>query len=438
MTDSPPLPAVDSRAPHSPGTQARSRRAILAGAVGGIGALAATIIGGASRTQAAAGSPMIIGSSTNNAGSSNTILTTNSSVIAFELIQNGLGTALMGYTTPTAGTGRGVYGRTDSPNGDGVQARNAGAAGTGAGIRAFGGNNVGVEATTGVASGRAVRGVNSAPSGTAYAIHGRSNSPDGVGVVGYNGATVGDFATGVGGVTTSSTGAGVVGVAASLSGANQGVWGETGSPDGIGAVGYAYATSGSNVGVLAQSNSAAGWAGVFVGNVDVSGSITAASANAAIKSFKIDHPLDPANKYLVHSCVESNERLNAYSGTATTDANGEANVQLPTYFAALNRDARYQLTPVGAAMPGLHVGSEIAKGSFVIAGAEPHSKVCWQVVGTRHDAYSEAHPLQVEPQKAATERGRYLHPIENGQPLTKGLGLRIRRQANVDAASLER
>jgi hypothetical protein len=91
----------------------------------------------------AAGATMIIGSEANNAGSANTQLLTNSSVVAFKLLQNGPGTALMGYTTPITGTTRGVYGRVDSPNGDGVQGRNAGPAGTGAALRGYGGENAG-------------------------------------------------------------------------------------------------------------------------------------------------------------------------------------------------------------------------------------------------------------------------------------------------------
>jgi hypothetical protein len=35
----------------------------------------------------------------------------------------------------------------------------------------------------------------------------------------------------------------------------------------------------------------------------------------------------------------------------TTDANGEAVVELPEWFEALNRDFRYQLTPIGGAGP---------------------------------------------------------------------------------------
>ncbi len=70
------------------------------------------------------------------------------------------------------------------------------------------------------------------------------------------------------------------------------------------------------------------------------------SFSAPIKAFRIDHPLDPANKELWHSCVESPDMLNIYSGTITTDAAGYATVVLPPYFAAANTDPRYQLTVI--------------------------------------------------------------------------------------------
>jgi len=192
----------------------RSRRALLVGALGGVGALAANLFGGPSRADAAPGSPLIIGSSANNAGTSNTVLTTASSVVAFELIQNGPGTSLMGYVTPSTGTTRGVYGRSDSVNGDGVQARNAGGAGTGAGLRAFGGNNHGVIASTANVDRYAVYGSNSAATGDGVA---GQAGVGGSGVIGFSTGGNGVYGTsdvfGVHGVTTGAGGSGVRGEA---------------------------------------------------------------------------------------------------------------------------------------------------------------------------------------------------------------------------------
>jgi hypothetical protein len=127
----------------------RSRRAILAGALGGIGALAATVIGGASRAQAAAGSPLIMGSTTNNAGISNTTLTTASSGTGLLVTQNGTGTALRGSAVGagsiagffTAQNGTGISGVTGNPISHGVFGENNGAVGSGGAMRANGHSN---------------------------------------------------------------------------------------------------------------------------------------------------------------------------------------------------------------------------------------------------------------------------------------------------------
>jgi len=142
--------------------------------------------------------------------------------------------------------------------------------------------------------------------------------------------------------------------------------------------------------------------GRVTGNLTVSGT----------KSFKIDHPLDPANKYLYHASLESSEVLNFYSGNATLDAKGEATVQLPNWFEALNRDFRYQLTAIGAAAPGLHIAQEIQNHSFRIAGGAAAMKVSWQVTAVRQDAWERAHPMAVEVQKPLGERGYYINPRE--------------------------
>ena len=75
--------------------------------------------------------------------------------------------------------------------------------------------------------------------------------------------------------------------------------------------------------------------------------MSAAQSLPAVKDFKIDHPLDPANKYLLHASVESSEMMNIYTGNVTTDGQGEAMVHLPDWFEVLNTDFRYQLTVIG-------------------------------------------------------------------------------------------
>ena len=81
--------------------------------------------------------------------------------------------------------------------------------------------------------------------------------------------------------------------------------------------------------------------------------------------------------------------MNIYNGNVTLDDKGEATVQMPDYFQALNQDFRYQLTAIGAPGPNLYIAEEIANNQFKIAGGQPGSKVSWQVTGIRHDPYSQ-------------------------------------------------
>jgi hypothetical protein len=162
--------------------------------------------------------------------------------------------------------------------------------------------------------------------------------------------------------------------------------------------------------------SAAGNKVTVNGNLNVTGSITAGT-----KDFKIDHPLDPANKYLYHTSVESPDMMNIYNGNIVLDANGEAEIQLPNWFEALNQDFRYQLSCIGGFAP-VYVAKEIENNSFRIAGGTQGLKVSWQVTGIRHDAYAEAHRSPIEVEKPAEERGHYLRPELFGASQDKAIG----------------
>lgn len=199
----------------------------------------------------------------------------------------------------------------------------------------------------------------------------------------------------------------VVGMAGNSSLPTRGVYGWVNSNADGAAAGYFHAdrSSGRTYAVYGLNDSPAGYAGYFDGNVHVAGTLTKSAG-----SFKIDHPLDPANRYLMHSFVESPDMKNVYDGVIELDEMGEAWVELPTYFDALNRDFRYQLTPIGGPAPGLYVAREVEDNRFQIAGGEPGLKVSWQVTGIRQDPYAEAHRIPVEPMKPEGERGTYLHP----------------------------
>jgi hypothetical protein len=140
------------------------------------------------------------------------------------------------------------------------------------------------------------------------------------------------------------------------------------------------------------------------GNVTVYGNLSKGGG-----SFKIDHPLDPRNKYLYHSFVESTDMMNIYNGNITTDASGFATVEMPDWFEALNREFRYQLTVIGQFAQAI-ISREIENGRFTIQSDKPAVKVSWQVTGIRKDAYAEKNRIQVEEDKPAAEKGTCLHP----------------------------
>jgi hypothetical protein len=175
---------------------------------------------------------------------------------------------------------------------------------------------------------------------------------------------------------------------------------------------------GSNDGIVASGPN---FAGAFQGRVQVTSDLeVSGTISKGGGGFRIDHPADPAGKYLAHSFVESPEMLNVYAGTAVTDGNCEVTVTLPGYFQVLNRDHRFQLTPIGQlALATVTCG--IRQGSFTIRTDKPHVTVCWQVTGVRQDQWAQAHPVQVEEDKAEQDHGWFLHPELHGQPPARNL-----------------
>jgi hypothetical protein len=265
-------------------------------------------------------------------------------------------------------------------------------------------------------------------SGFTFGVWGSSASNQGRGVLGQ---AVGNASVGVlGEIGSGGVGVGVQGKA--LPGSNgQGVWGETFAqagangfgPDGVDGLSHSSVGSGvfayndSTGDALAARNQSGGLAGDFLGDVEVDGNLSKSGG-----SFKIDHPLDPANKYLYHSFVESPDMMNIYNGTATTDGQGIATVRMPEWFEALNRDFRYQLTVIGQFAQAI-VGSEMADRTFTIQTDKPKVKVSWQVTGIRQDAWANAHRIPVELQKANSDRGLYLHPEVFGASAEKSIAL---------------
>ena len=251
-------------------------------------------------------------------------------------------------------------------------------------------------------------------SGADTGVYGYSPSGTGVG-----GTSDGDYGDGVFGYSTGSDGRGVYGKSTGEYGT--GVYGENDASQAFGV----YGQSDSGYGVYGVGNV---YAGYFQGDVTVTGTLTSGT-----KDFKIDHPLDPAHKYLYHASVESDKMENVYNGHVTTDAQGTATVTLPGWFQSLNGDFEYQLTVLGQFAQAV-VSQEIQDNRFTIKTDHPNVKVSWQVTGVRHDAFALAHPLQVEQDKPEGEQGLYQNPEAFGLTAERGIGY-ARRQSHARPAA---
>jgi hypothetical protein len=241
-------------------------------------------------------------------------------------------------------------------------------------------------------------------------VRGNSKSIEGIGVEGVAETTTGEN-IGVRGESASKTGKGVYGEATSDAqfATAVGVQGVSASQFGKGVFGIASHTYGINYGVFGRTESPNGFAGYFQGRVHVAGFLSKAAG-----AFKIDHPLDPENKTLSHSFVESPDMMNIYNGIVTLGKDGTAEVTLPEWFEALNREFRYQLTTIGGFAP-VYVAKKVSGNRFQIAGGKAGLEVSWQLTGVRKDAYAETHRIQVEERKPAEQIGTYLHPEAFGK-----------------------
>jgi hypothetical protein len=290
------------------------------------------------------------------------------------------------------------------------------AAEAGDGLRVSGGDTVGGQAGFGVT---AFGGYSDSSTGGlgVSANGGASNSAEGgSGVTALGGDSIGGFggrgvrafgghsANGNGGSGTQATG-GDVGIGVGKGGI------------GVVATGGSSNNGSGGDGVIAFKGTGPlgdGLAGDFFGDVEVSGMLSKGGG-----SFKIDHPLDPENRYLYHSFVESPDMKNIYDGNVVTDANGEATVELPAYFEALNRDFRYQLTVVDTFAQAI-VAKKIKDNRFVIRTSAPGVEVSWQVTGIRQDAWANKNRIRAEVEKPERERGYYVHPEAYSQPQERG------------------
>ena len=333
----------------------------------------------------------IVGSSTNGIG-----------VRGFTQSGAGVSGASVGFhgVEGTSQSGAGVFGSSNSSHGVEGSSQNGfgvhGTSNTGVGVVGEGNDQPGVEGDSNTGPG--VIGTRNATAGVAgfstnaFAVQGQG--PIGGGVLGISNTNVG-----VQGISTN----------------NIAVFGSAINDTGVGGI------SNNGDGVFGRA-SAGHFAGKFDGDVQVNGNLSKSSG-----SFKIDHPLDPENKYLYHSFVESPDMMNIYNGNVTTDANGDAVIALPDWFEALNKDFRYQLTVVGTFAQAI-VAEKVKGNRFAIKTNVPNVEVSWQVTGVRQDAWANAHRIPLEERKTVKEQGHYLHPELFNQPEEKSIEWAIHPQ----------
>ncbi len=350
----------------------------------------------------------------------------------------GMSAAVRGANYGTGGGGIGVYGSQNgsgwgvygyAPNGLGVYGNSS----TYAGVYGNTNSYVGVYGNANASTGWGVFGYHNNATGTAAGVYGatRSTSASASAVLGIVSPTnAGNMSAAVRGLNGGTGNLGI-GVYGSQNGGGWGVYGY--APSGAGVYGNSssgfgvYGRSNTYIGTFGGSNSSTGvygwtgradnnFAGLFDGNVWVVNTLFKGAL-----AFQIDHPLDPANKYLYHSGVESPDMMNIYNGNVALDKKGEAWVELPEWFGALNSDYRYQLTAIGAPGPQLYIAEQISNNRFKIAGGKAGMTVSWQVTGIRQDPFAKANRIAVEQEKPLAERGLYLHPEAYGQAAEMGL-----------------
>lgn len=287
------------------------------------------------------------------------------------------------------------------------------------------GTSAGCYGEHGSSSGIGVRGRVYATSGANYGVYGTSASASGAGVYGLNQAT-GSGATGVLGVATSGTGGsglygegstyGVFGYCNNTSSTPYGAWLQGTGSGARGAFGVGSGTSATYGfrGNSSTSTSGADSFGIYsLSNLGAAGS----------KSFRIDHPHDPMNKYLLHYCAEGPAPMNQYSGIVTTDGSGYAWVELPSYYGDINRNARYVLTVIDDSDDFVlaKVTKQVENNRFRIRTSKPATQVSWFVISERNDRWMQAHPARDEVAKFGDERGRLQRPELYGMPPEMGI-----------------
>ncbi len=141
------------------------------------------------------------------------------------------------------------------------------------------------------------------------------------------------------------------------------------------------------------------------------------SISSPHKYFLIEHPLDPQNKYLLHSTLEGPEMAVYYRGEARL-SDGECTIVLPPYFEALTRrgSRTVLLTPKYEAEEpvSLLAASDVDGGRFTVRAtggkANPEQLFYWEVKAARADVA----PLDAEPARTRSDEVPLTQPRAPG------------------------
>lgn len=403
-------------------TGAGSGKVLTSDAVGNANWANPTLIFPYTASANVAGNTMV--TLTNTTNSYGSVIRTNGGYLGIEAYVNSAltyATAITGYSQ-TAVDGIGVYGQALGANGFGVYGYGSGSGSSTGGF--FGSSGQ---------SGVGVHGEATSVTGSNFGGQFSIRSPEGAGVYAESVASNGGFAAHFVGNAYGT--AAVQSENNSPSGGAIAGYFISGSPDSRALYGLATSGSGVTYGVVGQSNSATGGVGVW-GTASPNGYAVQAIGNLAVsgnKSFRIDDPRDPENRYLFHYCAEGPEPLNVYSGSVVTDASGHASVELPEYFELINRDPRIQLTVDndGEDMVFAMAMGGVKGRTFRLKTSKGRVKVYWEVKAVRNDPYVRRYGAPVEVEKPESLRGTYQHPelygaspdrAENADPLHPGTG----------------
>ncbi|MEQ1933244.1 MAG: hypothetical protein ABL962_05120, partial [Fimbriimonadaceae bacterium] len=359
------------------------------------------------------------------------------------------GRGVYGYANAASGVTTGVYGQTASPTGRGILGLSTAATGpsygvygnsiSASGIGIFGlagstsGLNYGVYGRTASTGGVGIYGVASGTTGTTTGGLFETFSPDGTAIRAYSRATGGIYPTifaesmsadngVIGGWARSTTGQASGGIFVTEADNGTGLEGHSEStvnggpgpleggyftakaPYAVAIHGVAQFDGHSSYGVTGEVYTGNGYGVWAIGQMGSSGT----------KTFRIDHPFDPENRYLIHYSAEGPEPQNIYNGVIKTDSNGKAWVTLPDYFEEINKDPRYQLTVVddseGPGFVQVKVAKRIKSNRFLIMTSAPNIEVSWEVKAVRNDRWVRKYGAKVEVEKPQPEKGKYLNP----------------------------